>query len=233
MQQYSTILFDLDNTLFDFDKDEKEAVSKTLLELGIEPTDEVTELYSKINDALWKDFEKGKITKNFLKETRFKSLLCALKKESEKSPLEINDVYAQNLSNGKSLIGGAMQLLQKLKKSGVLLYAVTNGIETTQRKRLEQTGLGKFFCNVFISEAIGFQKPTKEYFDFVLSHIKEKDKEKIILVGDSLTSDIAGAKKAKIKSVWFNRKGKTASPLEKGDFEVHSINELEELLLSL
>lgn len=231
MKKYSTLLFDLDNTLLDFSKDEKEALIKTLKLCNLPYDDKTVSTYVKVNDERWKEFEKGNITKDDIKKTRFKIFCQRLSLKPQMSPLEMDTTYRSLLSEGGNLLDGALPLLKVLAENGYELYAVTNGIESTQKKRLKKSGLDKMFKEVFISEAMGFQKPMKEYFDFVFEHINEKDKSKILLIGDSLTSDILGANKAGIDSMWLNRKKENCSIEKEPLFEIFDIKEAAKYLL--
>lgn len=230
MRKYSTLLMDVDNTLLDFTEDERVAVIKTLKECGLPHDDITVKTYSKINDDLWHDFEKGIVTKEELKILRFKRLIERFSLKSEKLPSEINELYAFNLGEGGILFEGALEVCLKLVSDGYKIYGVTNGLETTQKKRLRNSGLDKIFKEVFVSEKIGFQKPTKEYFNYVFSHIEEKDKKKILLVGDSLSSDIKGAVDSGIDCLWINPQKKKADKNCIPTYEADFIGEIEKFL---
>jgi len=204
MKKITTVLFDADNTLLDFLKDEHQALARVLETLGVPATDENISIYSRINQGLWKQLEKGEITKPELKRVRFRLFFDAIGFSCDKDPLEVNEFYLSLLSEGGNLLEGAIETVRKLRSDGLDLYIVTNGIAATQARRLERSGLTPYISEVFVSETIGYQKPRKEYFDFVLDKIPEKDKEKILLVGDSLTSDIKGAMNADIPCCWLN-----------------------------
>ncbi|MGN1419439.1 MAG: YjjG family noncanonical pyrimidine nucleotidase [Acutalibacteraceae bacterium] len=230
MNPYTTVLFDLDNTLLDFDADERCALLKTLSENGI-PTDEpVLRRYSAINSALWKQFEKGEITKEDIKNTRFQTLISEFGISTEKTPRQINDCYAEHLTEGGVLIDGAYELCMKIKERGMEIFIVTNGIKQTQQKRMKKSGLNKICKEVFISEKIGFQKPMKEYFDYVLSHIEQKDKSKIVLIGDSLSSDITGAQNAGLDCIWFNRSHAECTLEKAPTYETSGFGEILDIL---
>lgn len=204
---YTTVLFDADNTLLNFDKDEDNALRKVLAEYGVPVTEENISIYVNINTGMWKALERGEITKPELKRTRFRKFFEAIGFETQADPFEINERYLSFLGDGGNTLEGAVDLCKELKEKGFDLYIITNGVTDTQKKRLSRSGLLPYITDVFISEALGFQKPRKEFFDIVLSKIPEKDKEKIIVVGDSLTSDIKGAMNAGLDSVWLNLKG--------------------------
>ena len=199
--RYSTVLFDLDGTLLDFSRAEQTAFFMSLEKYRIPCKDGLYEQYSEINDSLWKQFEKGEITKLQIGETRFKILFE--KNGIDADGTEFNKTYLSLISKQAFLYDGAMELCERLKSKGLKLYAVTNGTQFVQQSRLKISGLDKIFIRTFVSEDVGYQKPAKEYFDFVFDSIEEKDKSRILIVGDSLTSDIKGGINAGIDTCYF------------------------------
>lgn len=230
MKKYTTILFDADETILDFSKDETQAIVKTMENHGIPPTDENIRIYKEVNLSLWKALERGEIDKATLKRIRFGRFFRAIGFESDEDTFAVNEEYLANLSCGGNLLEGAKKLLLSLKEQGYDLYIVTNGIASTQMLRLKKAGILPFFSDIFVSEAIGYQKPRKEYFDYVLSHICEKDVSKVLLVGDSLTSDIKGAEYAGITCAWLRHNPATDYTGYKPDFIISSISQVESLL---
>lgn len=230
MKRYTTILFDADDTLLDFGKDETSALIKTLRNHGVPDTDENIKIYKDINISLWKALERGEIDKPTLKKVRFKRFFETIGFETEEDTFAINEEYLGNLGDGGNLITGAKELLTELKELGYDLYIVTNGIEKTQKRRLTKAGILPLFSEIFVSEAIGYQKPHKEYFDYVLSHIREKDIGRVLLVGDSLTSDIKGAEYAGITCAWLRHNPATDYSSYFPDFIIDSITQLKDLL---
>ena len=223
---YTTLLFDADNTLLDFDKDERQALIRVLNEYGVPVSEENIKTYSKINQGLWKQFEKGEITKPELKKIRFALFFDAIGFDKNVDAFEINERYLSFLSEGGNLLDGAKELCENLKSNGYDMHIVTNGVANTQKRRLTQSGILPFFTKLFVSETVGYQKPRKEFFDYVLNDIEEKDMSKILLIGDSLSSDIKGAVDSGIKCVWFN---KEKTPLPDNTAPDYIINELDEL----
>ena len=230
MKKYSTILFDADDTLLDFGKDETQALVKVLTTYGVPTTKENIEIYKQINVGLWKALERGEIDKPTLKKIRFRLFFEKIGFETAVDPFVINEEYLSNLGDGGNLIDGAKELIEELKNDGYDLYIVTNGIEKTQKRRLTKAGILPHFTDIFVSEAIGYQKPRKEYFDFVLSHIKEKDIGRVLLVGDSLTSDIKGAENAGITCAWLRNNKDTDHGAYNPDFIIDNICQLKDLL---
>ena len=225
-RKYSTVLFDADNTLLDFDRAEENALTRILTELGLNVTKEITERYSEINLSFWRAFERGEMTKAQLRTKRFADLFGEIGFHCPRDLDYVADTYLAYLAEGSFLLDGALYLCQRLKEEGYKVYIITNGVAVTQRKRLKRSGLDRFLDGLFVSEDIGTQKPFPEFFDFVFEHIEEKDKSKIIVVGDSYSSDIAGACGAGLDCVWFNKgkeKNINSLPVTK---EIESLGEL-------
>ena len=226
MKKYTTLLFDADDTLLDFRKDEKQALVKALTHYGVPITEENIKIYSDINQGMWKQLERGEITKPELKRTRFKKFFEAIGFECDEEPLTVNEHYLSLLGEGGNTLEGAVDTVKKLYEDGYELYIITNGIAATQAKRLNRSGLLPYINEVFVSETIGYQKPRKEYFDAVLNNIKEKDKEKILVIGDSLTSDIQGAMNASLPCCWLNRYGKELPEEYAVDYVIEDVREV-------
>lgn len=230
MKKYSTILFDADDTLLDFGKDETQSLTAVMEKYGIEKSEENISAYKEINVGLWKAIERGEIDKPTLKQIRFRLFFEKIGFITDKDPFAINEEYLANLSGGGNLMTGAKELLSELKQQGYDLYIVTNGIADTQRKRLTKAGILPFFSDIFVSEAIGHQKPKKEYFDYVLSHIREKDISRVLLVGDSLTSDIRGAVNSGITCAWVRHNTATDYRAYSPDFIIDNITQVKDIL---
>ncbi len=220
-----TVFFDLDNTIFDFNKAEHIALAKTLEELGIPPSEETCTRYSVINLAQWKLLEKGVITRREVKLRRFRLLFEELGVPA--APEEAAARYESLLGIGHYFMDGAEELLQTLY-GNYRLYPVQKG-------RLESAQLQKYFEDIFISEEIGFNKPDIRYFESCFSRILSFSRETSVIVGDSLTSDIQGGINAGIRTVWFypeREASGTAGEEEavRPDREIRKLMELPELL---
>ena len=200
------LLFDADRTLLDFSASEKSALAKTFAEYNLPFTSEVYQWHLVNNAKLWQDYEKGLIDRKTVLYTRFVRLFDHFGYEGDGAAFE--DSYRHNLDNSCDLFPEAMEVVQALSKTHDL-YIVTNGVASTQENRLRDSGLAPWFKDIFISEQVGSQKPQKEYFDFVFERLGNPDKKSVLMVGDSLTSDMKGAVAYGIDSCWLNRKGQT------------------------
>lgn len=200
--KYTTLLFDLDDTLMDFGKAEENAVKKLLEKYSIPATEENKQLYVKMNKSKWTALEKGEITRKQLFSTRFSDYFSAVSVEAD--GIKANEEYISFLGEGSFIIDGALEICRELHKK-YSMYIITNGAKKAQEGRLTDSPLMEYFDGVFISEEIGFDKPKKEYFDFVYAHIEETNKSKTLIIGDSLNSDIAGAVNYGVDCCWVNR----------------------------
>ena len=222
-----SVFLDIDDTLLDFHKAEALAIKETYVALGIDATDELIEKYSAINLAQWKKLERGETTREELLIKRFDILYGELGLDI--SSQKTQGIYEENLSRHAYFLDGAEELLTALYGKYELFIA-SNGTAYIQKRRMESLDIAKYFNGIFISEHIGFDKPSKEYFDACFAKIPNLEKDKSIIVGDSLTSDIRGGINAGIKTCWFNPKGKPQNPDTVPDFEIRSLSELPALL---
>ena len=223
---FEILLLDLDDTILDFKKAERIAIAKTIGDFGVEPTDEVLHRYHVINLDHWKMLERGELNREQLGVRRFEVLFKELGIEADAQACE--NYYSQFLSEGDDILPGADLALESLSKK-YRLFAATNSSVAVQVGRLDKTGLGKYFEQVFISEEIGVNKPDTNFFLTAFSRIPGFDKEKAVMIGDSLSSDIQGGKNAGITTVWINHRKADGSRVGP-DHEIESLTQLEELL---
>ena len=211
MQRYDFILLDADRTLFDFDRAQAEAlrfaVSDTLSAQGVPYTEETLLQYRAISEKLWSLYEKGGITQKELQTKRFDELYSLLHASGDAEAS--NRRYLDVLGEGAYLLDGAGELCEKLSRS-CRLCIVTNGISRAQHRRLEKSEINPFISDIFVSEDLGCQKPQKEFFDIVFQSLKGFAKDRAIILGDSLASDIQGGINAGIDTCWFNPNGQAA-----------------------
>lgn len=225
-----TVLFDLDETLFDFKKAERNAIFDTLSHFGVTPTEALAERYSEIDLAAWKKLEKGLINRRELRETRFADLFGTL--SVSVVPNEAADWYEKALGRGKFYMPGALNLIRTLH-GHYRLYIVTNGFRSTQTARLADTEINALFDGVFISEDIGFDKPDVRFFEACFAAIPQFSRDKTVLVGDRIASDIKGAQNAGIRSIWYCPSRETATGGIRPDYTVFDLCEIPALLHTL
>lgn len=227
MQQYRFLLFDADETLFDFHHAEREALRAALLQSGVEYREEYQKLYSELNLSLWKQLELGKITRQELLIARFSSFFEAAGIQGDAEIARVS--FQANLAAEGRLFPGALELCKELVGQ-FELYLVTNGVAETQRTRLASSGLQPYFKGVFISEEVGAPKPQKEFFDAVKQGIDGFVKEQALVIGDSLTSDIKGGNLAGIDTCWYNPHGVVNDTKIEPTYTVATYAKLKELL---
>jgi 2-haloacid dehalogenase len=220
---YKILLFDLDDTLLDFGANEIDSLNKLFQQHGYTFSDGVFRVYNSVNRQLWTDYENGKIALNDVINLRFSETMLRLGEVVD--GIEWENQYRELLGNGCQLIEGALELCQSLSVSH-RLFVITNGITQTQMKRLKQSGLYEFFEDIFYSQSIGFQKPSKEFFDYVMAHIKDFNKKEALIIGDSLNTDIKGGLLSGIDTCWVNRKSQKCSPEIQSTYTVTSLAEL-------
>lgn len=226
MTVYTSLLLDLDDTLLDFKAAETQAIRGVLENNSLPSNDEAVQTYSRINKSFWESFERGEIPKNAIFTGRFKRLLEVFGREGD--PAALSAEYCNALAAGYFTVEGAFEILDYLRQKGYRLYAATNGLSATQNRRIKDSGLAPYFDRVFVSEDSGYQKPEKEYYDYIISRIPEKNRRKILIVGDSQSSDILGGINAGIDTCWYNPQGIKAKYPSK--YEVFSLMDLKNIL---
>lgn len=224
---YTHILLDLDGTLFDFDAAQQNAFYRTMEELGVAADREMLARYDEINSHMWKLLEKGQIEKPKLLYERF--ALFFSRYNIARDERLANELYLKNLSQSAMLLDGALQVMEQLSGDFVLA-AVTNGVAWSQKNRLAQSGLDKFFDRVFISEELGCEKPELCFFQQVLCAYPGVDKHQMLMVGDSLSADIQGGLNTGIDSCWINPLGKNAGAIAP-TYQIATVKELPSLLM--
>lgn len=229
MRRFTTILWDLDQTILDFNKSMDYAIRLSFERLGLDIDDEKVALYSGINDSYWKRLERGEITKQEVLYGRFFTLFEKLG-ITERKPEEIEEIYQDELGNVFFFQDEADKLLPELKEKGFKQYIVTNGVNRTQEKKIRLSGLDKIVDGVFVSELIGYPKPMKEYFDACFAMMGDITREECILVGDSITSDMQGGVNAGIATCWYNPDRNVNSLGVPIDYEIRDLRELPLLL---
>ena len=223
------LFLDLDDTILDFKMAERVAIGKTIRQFGVEPTEEIRQLYHQINKWHWEQLELGKLTRQEVLENRFGVLFEKLGRTVDAAACA--RAYGENLAIGHWFLPGAEEAGDSLHKK-YRLFLASIGTASVQKGRMTSANLYRFFETVFVSQEIGFNKPSRDYFDACFARIPGFDREKAIMVGDSLTSDIQGGINAGIRTVWVNPEHKPCGDI-KPDYESESLSQLEALLETL
>ena len=224
------ILWDIDGTLLNFEMSEKYAICKCfeMYELG-ECTDEMLAQYSKINRRYWEKLERGELSKPEVLVGRFKEFF-----ERQGLPVEkaepFNNEYQVRLGDKAFYNDDGELLVKRFKERGIKQYAVTNGTLVAQQRKLKLSGLDLLLDGVFISDVIGIEKPNIGFFDAVWAEIGSYEKDEVMIVGDSLTSDIQGGNNAGILCCWYNPKGYENAEGLRIEYEVKDLREIRKLI---
>lgn len=226
---FDTVLWDVDGTLMDFKKSEHESLKEALISVGYTPSEKDIELYSRINDSCWKKYEKGEMCYDDIFTSRFKEFFAELGIKADIG--ETNDIYRRNLGEIYFLKEGALSLCRGLKGK-VRQYIVTNGWAETQIKKVTSSGLLDAVDGMFVSGLIGCPKPEKRFFDRCFEKIGFVDKEKTVIVGDSLSSDMKGGENAGIHTCWYNPGGEKNTSGVRIDYEIKSLAEVTDIVLN-
>ena len=225
-----TVIFDLDDTLFDFKRSEKVALTNTLIELGIEPRDETLSKYSEINDGQWKRLERGEATREEILLKRYEILFDWLGLDI--APIRGQHSYEKNLSRTYFYIDGAEALLEEMA-GRYDLYIASNGTARVQAGRIGRSGIAKYFKRIFISEELGYNKPSPKFFDECFKVIGEEKRGESIMIGDSMTSDILGGINAGILTCLYNPRGIPINGDVRPNYEVRRLEDIPALIESI
>lgn len=228
MGKYEFIFWDVDQTLLDFIKSEDYSLRYTFEQFERKIDTETVLLYSQINDSYWKRLEKGEISKQEVLYGRFRTLF---------EKLGIQDIQLEEFASSYQRALGSVyffqddsyKLCEELSKE-YRQFVVTNGVTQTQRNKLELSGLDKLMEDVFISETIGVPKPNKIFFEKCFEKIPGFQKEKAIIIGDSLTSDMQGGNNAGIDCCWYNPDKKVKNSGVRIDYEICNLWEIKDIL---
>lgn len=219
-----TILVDVDNTLLDFDECANESITNACALFGIENPTELCKKFHPYNLSLWQQLERGELTIDELLEKRFNTLFETLGINADGVAFEKS--FHDGLATSAVAVDGAKELLEYLSSKHTL-YVASNAPLGQQTKRLAKAGFDKYISGYFVSAEIGHLKPNKEFFDACFAVIKEKPQD-VLMIGDSLTADINGARNYGLKTIWFDKyqTGKTADC----DYLVTSLSQIKDIV---
>ena len=222
--RYSTFLLDFDHTLFDSDSSEAAAFAAALSAAGIAEPGPYSAAYKRINLDLWAAVERGESTPQQVRTRRFELLVEEAGIDAD--PRLMADVYVTGLAANGDLCSGAREVLERLGAHASLAL-VTNGLVEAQRGRVERLGIGQHFDAIVISAEVGTAKPGTEIFDIVFEQLNFPQRKSVLMVGDSLTSDIQGGTNYGIDTCWYNPRCKKP---QASDRITHEVSQLDELL---
>ena len=222
-----TVLWDVDGTLLDFSIAESTAIRSLFCEFDLgECTDEMVRRYSKINEGFWQRLERNELTKPQILVGRFAQFFTEIGVPASLAPA-FNDRYQLALGDTIVFRDDSISIRGKVKQ-----YAVTNGTVAAQNKKLTHSGLKDLLDGSFLSEGVGAEKPNMGFFNAVFDVLRPTDLSKILIVGDSLTSDIRGGNNAGIKTCWYNPDRLPARPGYAIDYTISDLHEVLEILQS-
>ncbi len=227
---YSYILFDADDTLFDYAKAEDYALTQSLEHYDIEINDQIVTAYQTINKQLWKDFELGHISLLSLRTERFERLIKDQSLSINSDAYGFSQRYLEHLGEASYMIDGAYEICKYIVNSDINIAIVTNGIKEVQMNRISRSPLAGFIEEIIVSEDTGFQKPHQGIFDYTFNKLKLKDKNQVVIIGDSLTSDIKGGLDYGIDTCWFNPHNKVNTSEVLPTYEINSLIEIMDLI---
>jgi putative hydrolase of the HAD superfamily len=232
MAKYQHIFFDLDNTLWDFDRSSILAFDKIydnfkLIDYGIPSASHFHHTYFEHNNRLWELYRQGKIDKEFLKIERFRLPLKDYGIVDEKLATDLGESYTDYAARLVALVPNTMEVLTYLKEKKYNIHLITNGFLEVQSIKMEASGLDKMIDNSFVSEVVGFKKPDHRIFHHAMENVGAS-LEECVMIGDDLSVDIIPAKEIGMTHIYFNRK--KISHNEKLDYEIEDLFEIKEIL---
>ena len=223
MTPYSILLFDADNTLFNFDAGNRRAFSEVCRICHLPDTDELFHAYEAVNAEMWSAFDRGECTKDFLVVERFRLFLERVGLQAD--PVQCNKIHLSTLATNTVLLPHALEVCRTLAQTQSL-YIVTNAVAAVQKARLAASALRPYITDAFISEDAGASKPSVAYFDYVFSRIPGITRENCLLIGDSPSSDLQGANNYGIPCCWYNPRGLARPAGMRIDYEIRDLPEL-------
>lgn len=225
-RKYNSLLFDLDDTLLEYSSQELNFALNILKNHALPCTPDVAEVFLEIND--WHTFELGRIITVFDVVTNRFSILLKILEVEENIAYHLKKEFFEMMSASHKLKKGALKTLRYLKEQNYKLYITTNGYPEFQYRRIKSSRIQNFFDGIFISEEIGYQKPSPMFFNYVAGHIPESSRSRMLIIGDAPTADILGGINARIDTCFINNDGKVCR--YKYTYKIERIDQLINLL---
>ncbi|MEE8578162.1 MAG: YjjG family noncanonical pyrimidine nucleotidase [candidate division Zixibacteria bacterium] len=221
--KYKWLMFDADGTLFDFDRSEYATLETTFKQFGLVFEPPYAQVYREIDDQIWQDIEAGKIQMEGLRTERFKLFFDAISIEAKCD--DFSERYMNNLATAIDLIEGAEEILSRLFEETKMIL-ITNGPGDVQRSRVSKSTIGGYFMDVVISDEVGASKPDSRIFDEAFKRMSNPNKDEVLIIGDSLSSDMRGGYEYGIDTCWFNP-GRCVNDLDvECNYEIAALSDL-------
>ncbi|MBR3837742.1 MAG: YjjG family noncanonical pyrimidine nucleotidase [Clostridia bacterium] len=227
------LLIDVDDTLLSFQQYVRESMIRGFEAFGIGPfREEMLTAFHQVNSVLWHKLEEGALSFEELKKVRWNQVFEAIEIKADGEKFE--EFFRDYLFDSAIPEEGAKELLAYLKEK-YILCAASNGPYHQQVNRLKKGSMLPYFSHLFISEEIGFSKPSREFFDVCLQRLNRKAEtpylpSDLMIIGDSVNSDMAGGIGAGLQTLFYNAKGQALPAEIKPDFTVSSLNEIKNIL---
>lgn len=224
--RYRILLFDLDDTLLDFRANERASLAGLFERHGYAFSEALFQVYRAVDQRLWDEYENGTMALEQVLNTRFSETMLRLGQAVDGVLWERQ--YRELLGEGSQLVDGALALCRSLSETH-RLFAITNGVSRTQIRRLKLSGLHEFFEDILDSQSVGFQKPSKGFFDHIMASIRDFDAGEALIIGDSLNADIRGGLVSGIDTCWLNPRAEEPSPEIPSTYTAASLAEVYEI----
>lgn len=227
MQDYRILLFDVDDTLLDFQQAEQACLTSSFASQAIELTEATRVIYHYQNQLAWKQIEQGTKSKKYWLIWRFEETLRQAKLSGD--AVKLDQVFRQSLATQHQLLGESLTVVKELFHANYQLQIVTNGVGKTQRRRLREAGFLPYFTQLFISEELGVEKPNPHFFMHILQANPTYHLSQFLVIGDSLSSDIMGGKRSGLDTVYLTQQLSPSTEFH-GTYQIQSLTELPKLL---
>ncbi|MCL2861975.1 MAG: YjjG family noncanonical pyrimidine nucleotidase [Firmicutes bacterium] len=224
-KKYDVFLFDLDGTLFDTQLSTVVSLKEMAKRYGFVYDESVWQRYMEINIEAWKSYEKGEMSVDELFSKRISRLLDSFNIQNCENGFNAKDVV--EFIDYTHLINGAEKMCKKITSKGKLIYIVTNGIQEIQVSRINNSTIKNYITDMYATDRVGFSKPNEKFFDYVLEKIPQINKDKILIIGNSLTSDIQGGINAGIDTCWLNLSNEKNKSAIIPTYEINKLIDLE------
>lgn len=222
------IFLDIDNTILDFDKCAASSIKAGFKEYGLEFSEKVREVFTRINNGLWAEIERGTLTKQGLYDVRWNRIFEELGIEADGGSFE--HTFKAGLAESAETVDGAHELLEYLAPR-YRVCAASNGPRREQENRLARAKMTEYFDFIFTSEGVGAEKPDKAFFDGCFACMKDAQTDETVIIGDSPTADIDGGRAYGLTTIWYNHKG--SAEKSRADFTVNKLADIVGVLETL